>query len=450
MVEVSSTIVGDAVSYVITAIVILGARRIQGAVFRQIPPVVWTLVCWICATLCFLDPLLATQVAARFLPFINHIFDDNDIYVPVWLKAFAYVATTGACIYFAMYQRAQSQNNTMDSHRKDRALQYVDALFACGYLMHDEKLALKADIANVSLTRQELAASLHKQLDAISICNAGGMDCVPCAGLVKLVKHPSKNGDDKTLGGDGTWPTPPTAGPLQDIFGRDSITLAAAGEAFRVWLVASERDSRAMYVAYDDLSRALQEYFARWCPNAHRGLVAKDLVFLQDFLQSKLGQRLDPPGDISLPQFKVLWRWFYGLVSAINSCSQMRLAWDRGLIAGCVDRSSAEEILRAAPEPQEGNVCFRFSTELNTEANFALVASVHRGESVRHVPIVVRPQNADRFLVPVHGKGTEYFKTFSAIFDTFYKSGWKTFQPSGEDTMKVVWKPNTAAQAEKI
>merc|ERR1712216_1071190 len=159
-------------------------------------------------------------------------------------------------------------------------------------------------------------------------------------------------------------------------------------------LVASERDPRVRYVTYADLSRALQAYFSRWC-HAHRGLEAKDLMFMKEFLQSKLGQRLDPPGEIALSQFKLLWRWFYGFVSAINSCSLLRVAWDRRLIAGCVDRKDAEAIAR----PREGNVCFRFSKELNTKANFALVASVHSAGGVLHVPIVVRPQNAERFLV---------------------------------------------------
>ena len=105
----------------------------------------------------------------------------------------------------------------------------------------------------------------------------------------------------------------------------------------------------------------------------------------------------------------------------------MRVAWDRKLIAGCVDRKDAEAMAR----PQDGNVCFRFSKELNTEANFALVASVYSPGSrcgVLHVPIVVRPQNADRFLVtvkvPVPGQEgrhefvTKYFKTFPSLFDS--------------------------------
>lgn len=135
-------------------------------------------------------------------------------------------------------------------------------------------------------------------------------------------------------------------------------------------------------------------------------------------LQSKLGQRLDPPGEIALPQFKLLWRWFYGFVAAINSCSLLRVAWDRRLIAGCVDRKGAEALAR----PREGNVCFRFSKELNTVANFALVASVHSAGGVLHVPIVVRPQNADRFLVtakvPVAGQeGRHEFVTLTGYFD---------------------------------
>ena len=59
-----------------------------------------------------------------------------------------------------------------------------------------------------------------------------------------------------------------------------------------MWLQASERDSRAKYVAYDDLSRALRGYFSRWC-HARRGLDANDLIFMKEFLQSKLGQTLD-------------------------------------------------------------------------------------------------------------------------------------------------------------
>ena len=90
-----------------------------------------------------------------------------------------------------------------------------------------------------------------------------------------------------------------------------------------------------------------------------------------------------------------------------------------------------------------------FSKELN-EANFARVASVYSPGSrcgVLHVPIVVRPQNADRFLVtvkvPVPGQEgrhefiTKYFKTFPSLFDSFYLSG-EAFQPSGRN-LEEAW-----------
>lgn len=442
-------------TYLITLMVILGARRVQGHVLRRIPNVVWPIVAWACATVCFADPPLAKSVAAKFLPFVQQrtFVDSFDAFfaLPAWARRWAtgtaYVAMSAAMCACALWQRqGAAREAPIGGHRKDRALQYVDGLFTAGYLMHDERQALKEDIAGARWTARELADSLRKRLDAISICGAGGMDCDACAGLVRLIQHPSPDGGGG--GGEGgRWPAPVVTGPLQELLGNGADAnagLVAAEEAFRVWLVASERDPRARYVAYADMSRALQAYFSRWC-HAHRGLDAKDLAFMRAFLQAKLGQQLDPPGEIALAQFKLLWQWFYGFVAAINSCSLLRVAWDRRLIAGCVDRKDAEALAR----PREGNVCFRFSKELNTVANFALVASVHSAGGVLHVPIVVRPQNADRFLVtakvPVAGQEgrhefvTKYFRTFPSLFDTFYRSGWQTFQPAGRDTLEEAW-----------
>lgn len=409
-------------------------RSVQGHVIRRVPNYVWLLAGWVCLTICFADPERAQRVLADFLPFVSQYLEG--LSVPYFFKVSAYLIMSLGCLVYALHQHEAS--GTIDFTKKDRGLQYVDSLFAAGYIMQDECRALKEDIANTRLTVKQLVDSIRRRLDAISICNKGGMDCLPCANLLKLIGHPSSSGEG--------WPDPVVSGPLQDLLTGEQ-DLVAAEEAFRVWLVASERDSNTRYVGYDELSRSLKAYFSRWC-HAHRKLQTKDLTFMREFLKSKLGQHLDPPGQIALRQFKLLWMWFYGFVTAVNSCSIMRLSWDRMLIAGFVDRKEAEMMVRS----EEGGVCFRFSQELNTLASFALVASVNSPSArggVLHVPIVVRPQNADhRFLVtakvPVPGQEgkhefvTKGFKTFSNLFEIFYQSGWRTFQPDGRDTKEAL------------
>ncbi len=419
--------IADAVVWLVIYSLYTMQRRLASRVFARVPASVWPLVAWLCGSVCMADTGLVRRVLKKVMPLLEHWL--NDVHwsaVPLGAQVGVWCVFTGLCWWYAWRQHA---DGPVDAPTRARALAYLDGLYRTGFLMEDERAGLRADVQNPAHTRVQLVERVQTRLRAITVCGAGALEDPTCGAMVDVIlDRPSSSADRGP-------PAPVSSGPLQELA---DVELVGQEEALRVWLVAGDRNPRARYVPFASIRGALKAHFDRRCKkfSADRGLTVGDFDFMRDTVLVRRLLRSDPlePGlGLRLGQFKKLWRWYYELVAALNSCSSLRTAWNNNLIAGCVDRGKAQTMLGDGA----GRILFRFSVEQHSE-RFALAASyVMPGGAIKHVQVLVRPQQVDRFLVPTEmmdGDGernfvTKRFAAFQNLFATY--TNWKTLVPAG-------------------
>lgn len=445
--------VGDVIVGVVIIAFHMFLRNLRNVVLRRTPSWIIPLVVWLILSIGFLDFNMVRKVLKKVLPFVDHYVSESIGYlvVPFLAKLALWILMTVLCVWKAWTTK---QNGPMGVARRLRATEILEGLYNTGYLMMDETTKIKQVLNNVTLPRREVASQVVSLLRTISIKGNSADVCVECRSLVKVILSNynggggsggsgGSSGSSGSSSGGGThevaddrWPVPLKRGPLQDL---GDLNLTRMEESVRVWLRATQRNGKAKYANFNEISCEMILHFNQYCNTTKNGreLTLKDIEFFKnDFLIGKLKENITEAG-LKLEQYKYMWQWYCEIITTLNSDASLKQAWNEHWIVGFVDRSKTEQILRKNGG-SVGSVLFRFSSDVNNKKQFNLCASVlSKNDRIVHSLITPRPTLEERFLIPTVNRDNQghllhrtlRFKTFKDIFLTYNQ--WKIFQPSG-------------------
>jgi hypothetical protein len=373
---------------------------------------------------------MVRKVLKKVLPFVDHYVGESIGYmhVPFLAKLALWILMTVLCVWKAWTTK---QNGPMDAARRQRAMEILEGLYNTGYLMEDETSQIKQVLNNSTLPRREVASKVVSILRTISIKGNSAEVCVECHSIVDVILSKYNGGTNGVA--DDRWPVPLEQGPLQEL---EDSSLTRMEESVRVWLRATHRNGKAKYAEFNEIAHEMRAHFNQYCNTTKkRGMTLKDVEFLKnDLLVGKLKESISEAG-LKFEQYKYMWQWYCEVVTTLNSDATIKKAWEQHWIAGFVDRSATEKMLK---EGGVGSVLFRFSSDRNNKKQFNLCASVLSANGrIVHSLITPRPTLEERFLIPTVNENSEgnllhvtlRFRTFKDIFLTYKK--WKFFQPSG-------------------